>query len=327
MRVGVERLAEPGAAQLEADAAPRAAALRAAAGCRGRRRCSSGRGRARRRAGRSATEDHHLGADVLGRLGDVAQRPRPRRPCAARLLGQPAGGDDVRAGSRRRLGRALAVRADALADRARSATPSSIDADRDRLGDVASSRRPRRGRARGAAASPSKASSVGGDRERDAAAGRQRAARARRRSRVARRRQQLDRLHRHGDRAPNRPAERRSRRRRRRRRDVDAAASAARSLERGEQRRASRSSAVTVVPGARRGRSATRPVPAPTSSTAAGRVARELAPQRQVGVVAAALDVVPDHVRGRSSPVRLRLAAAGRAARAARAAPCRWGAT
>ena len=42
--------------------------------------------------------------------------------------------------------------------------------------------------------------------------------------------------------------------------------------------------------------SATRPVPAPTSSTGPAARARELVPERQVGDVAAALDVVPDHV-------------------------------
>ena len=48
--VGVELVARARVGELEADPAPRAAALRAAAGCRGRRRCSSGRGTARRRA-------------------------------------------------------------------------------------------------------------------------------------------------------------------------------------------------------------------------------------------------------------------------------------
>ena len=74
----------PHAGQLEADAAPLAAALAASAGCRGRRRCSSGRGTARRRAASagSDTEDHHLAADVLVGGGDLrarrAVRGRPR---------------------------------------------------------------------------------------------------------------------------------------------------------------------------------------------------------------------------------------------------------
>ena len=58
---------------------------------------------------------------------------------------------------------------------------------------------------------------------------------------------------------------------------------------------ASMSSAVTSCP-ARASSSATRPVPAPTSSTGPPASSRELAPQRQVGPVVAALDVVPDHV-------------------------------
>ena len=61
-------------------------------------------------------------------------------------------------------------------------------------------------------------------------------------------------------------------------------------------RSAERSSATTRVPLRRRGAATTRPVPAPTSSTGPPCAHRELAPQRQVLAVGAALDVVPDHL-------------------------------
>ena len=71
---GVDGSAEAGAGSSKPIRATRSACA-TARGCRGRRRCSSGRDRARTRAGRlSHGSHHHLGADVLGRLGAMLCR-------------------------------------------------------------------------------------------------------------------------------------------------------------------------------------------------------------------------------------------------------------
>ena len=113
--VGVERVAEAGAGQLERRARATRSACAAAAGCRGRRRCSSGPGTARRRAGGQPRKITTCGGDVLGRLGDVAQL-LGLQAVRGGLLGEAAGRDDRAARSGRRSSSRSPSRADALAD-------------------------------------------------------------------------------------------------------------------------------------------------------------------------------------------------------------------
>ena len=72
---------------------------------------------------RSATEDHHLGGHVLGRLGDVTQLLGVQAVRGG-LLGQAAGRDDLQLDQVVRS-LALAVGADPLADRSIATRSSS----------------------------------------------------------------------------------------------------------------------------------------------------------------------------------------------------------
>ena len=96
----------------------------------------------------------------------------------------------------------------------------------------------------------------------------------------------------------------------------------------GRARRAApgRSRAPTTSWPAAARSSATRPVPRAEVQHGPPRCVGELAPERQVGVVGAALDVVPDHAALGHSDHRSREPALARAGRAARAGPCRWAA-
>ena len=165
--VRVERVAEAGAGELEADPAPLAALAQQRAGCRGRRRCSSGPDTARRRAGRQPRKTTTWAGDVLGRLGDVAQL-LGLQPVLGGLLGQPAGGDDLQADHVvERL--ALAVGADQLADPL-DRTWLLVARGSRSAGRCRSSRRPGPGPGRGSGGCAVVGLEVGRDRDRDAPA-------------------------------------------------------------------------------------------------------------------------------------------------------------
>ena len=231
--------------------------------------CSSVGGDLERRLGAQAVR-RGLGGEALGARACAARSRRPRS------CGVPSGATTWRIALDPHGAGALAHR--------------------DRLGDVLQARRPRRRRARAGRRAPRRARARRRSRPRPA---RRAPARAARRRRTRR-----------GRRAPGsscsvcigtaisakRARERRSRRRRRARSRPPAPAARGALGEHGEQLAVAVERGDVVPVAGEPQRDAAR-AGADVEHRAA-RLARQLAPQRQVGVVAAALDVVPDHVRG-----------------------------
>ena len=295
VRLRVERVADAGAGELEADARASCSGARTRSGCRGRRRCSSGRDRARRRAASAQARSSTTSAPTCSSVGAIAQR----------RLGHEAGGATLRlepldaSGGRARSRRARSLTPPSGAIRA----PHALDPRRRR-------QRPHGGRlgreapaADGAdvglrqrrSSSPPKSSSALGDRDREQAAGLEVAARRRAQEpsrsasswivcigtiTSAKRRASENRLASATTVSTCRP-----------RGALGAARRAAPARGRAPSRRA------------RRGRGRARRARCRRRCRAPGRAAaaRELAPQRQVGAVAAALDVVPDDHERRSA--------------------------
>ena len=292
VRVGVDLVADPGARELEADPAPRAAPLEhgqvAAVGVDVHQ---VGIERAARAASGSATQQHHLGADVLA---SSARSRAPARARGRRRGPRPRAARRVRCASSITSSSSVdaAVRARTCAGRARSASPRAARAPRSAARRSASRRRAATSGIGQLPSSSPKSSSAVGDRDGEQPAGEQVAPRPRRGTRRARAAAGSSASARGSARSGARARSRARRPTTRRDRSPSAAARAASAASSS----GSRSSAVTSCP-ARARSSATRPVPAPTSSTGPGSARGQLAPQRQVGVVAAALDVVPHDQR------------------------------
>ena len=292
VRVGVDLVADARAGAARSRARATRSGARTRSGCRGRRRCSSGRDRARRRAACAQARSSTTSEPTCSAVGAIVPRRLGREPGGAALGLEPLDGQVRELDHVVLLGHARR-RARRCGARARSASPPGSA--RTAVGWEAK-RQPPTAPTSGSGSTAVELVEVlerRRDRDREQPAGDECAARARRGSR-ARSGQQLDRLHRDDRSSPKR---RRARSRAASADDrLDAQPAPARARERREQLR------LAVERGDRRApraasSSATRPVPAPTSSTGPRSRARELPPQRQVGAVAAALDVVPDHQR------------------------------
>ena len=295
--VGVDRVAEAGGRSARSRCRATRSAARAAAGCRGRRRCSSGRGRARRRAGaaqprRITTVEptyssvgrrsaRAVAACSPMRLG-LRRRARPassaveaddvvlpRRARSRRRRCSRAGGGS-RAGRPRRDGQ-RAARCRRRRRRRDVGHRQAVDLGLEALQRVGERQR-RAARpgpsARGAARRNARAALGAAEQLQRSASARVISGEAALAERRSRGRRPTTVSHRRGP-------PRRALAQRREQLGLGVAA------PRRRCPRAARSSA-------------TRPVPAPTSSTGPPAASARLAPQRQVVGVAAALEVVPD---------------------------------
>ena len=82
VRLGIDRVADAGAGQLEADARARRSGARTRSGCRGRRRCSSGRDRARRRAASAQARSSTTSAPTWSAVAATRRAGSGCRPAA-----------------------------------------------------------------------------------------------------------------------------------------------------------------------------------------------------------------------------------------------------
>ncbi len=265
--------------------------------CRGRRRCSSAPGRARGGAAPSGRPPRRTTVEpTWSSVGGISRRPAGRRPQLRRLVLELVGAERRELDLVRLLAQ-LAVGGDGLAQAAdRRSPPASTR--RRAAGSSRPSRRPRGRRAAAAARPRRRLGHRLDDRGGEPAAGGRCAATQAQAGDAARPAPPSSCSSCIGARTrPKLASSSKSR--------ASPTTASHRQLAAARARRSaatssgSRSRPTTVCP--RRARcSATRPVPQPSSRTGPSAAAGQLLPERQVGGVGAALDVVPDRRRARA---------------------------